>query len=121
MQLWQSLIVDYNADEQADLWDSLSPGRHLSTLRELGLALLTGLTALLALILLRRLVRRQRTSAVRSTNVEAFYARLLSLLAQPRGVAAAVRPDAARVRRKGATILRVAAELGRPSAICRAG
>jgi transglutaminase-like putative cysteine protease len=87
-QWWQELIVDYNADQQADLWDNLRPGRHLSGLRKFGGLLLAGLTGLLALVLLRRLVRRRRAAAGCAAGVEAFYGRLLALLAQH----AALRP-----------------------------
>jgi hypothetical protein len=88
VQLWQSLIIDYNADEQAELVDSLRPGRSLAALRRFGVPLLAGLGALFGLLVLRRLRRRRRAAGARPADVEAFYARLLALLARH----AALRP-----------------------------
>ncbi len=62
-QLWQSLIVEYNADQQADLWDRLNPDGHPSTLARLGFLLAAGSTALVALPFLRRLFLRRRLAA----------------------------------------------------------
>jgi hypothetical protein len=79
-QAWQNLIVNYNADEQADLWDSLKSLSFLAALRKLGGIVLTGLTALAALVLLRRLWRRRLTGEVCSSETVVFYRRLVRLL-----------------------------------------
>ncbi len=108
-QWWQTLIVDYNADEQADLWDIVRPGRRLFAARKIGSLLLTGLTALLGLVLLRRLLRRGWPSGARAADVEAFYGRLLALLARH----AALRPQSGQTPREFAKKARQLFE-GRP-------
>ena len=108
-QWWQTLIVDYNADEQADLWDIVRPGRRLFAARKIGSLLLTGLTALLGLVLLRRLLRRGWPSGGRAADVEAFYGRLLALLARH----AALRPQSGQTPREFAKKARQLFE-GRP-------
>ena len=80
LQLWQELIVEYNADQQASLWDSLKSGRPLPVLLKLGLALLTLPAVLLALFLLRRLARRRWSAGPRPADAVGIYARLLALL-----------------------------------------
>jgi transglutaminase-like putative cysteine protease len=80
LQLWHTLIVDYNADEQADLWDNLKSGRRLPTLLKLGLLLLAVPAALLAFVLVRRQICRRRANGSRPAEVVAFYARLVALL-----------------------------------------
>ena len=80
-ELWRTLIVDYSADEQADLWTSLQPGRRLYTLAKFGVLILLILAALLTLGLIRRILRR-RAARVRPTGARTLYARLLALLAR---------------------------------------
>jgi transglutaminase-like putative cysteine protease len=82
LQLWQELIVEYNADQQASLWDSLKSGRPLPTLLRLGLLLLTLPAVLLSLFLLRRVARRRRSAGTRPDDAGGYYGRLLALLAK---------------------------------------
>ncbi|MGH7172991.1 MAG: transglutaminase domain-containing protein, partial [Gemmataceae bacterium] len=77
---WQTLIVDYNAEEQADLWDMLQSSRRLSMLPWLALAAPV-IVALFCLgVFLRRLLRPRRTRDVRLSDSPAFYQRLLHIL-----------------------------------------
>jgi transglutaminase-like putative cysteine protease len=76
-QLWQTLIVGYNADQQADLWDNLQSGHYLSALRKVGLVLLAVLVVSLGFVLLRRLPRRRIAP---SPGTATFYRRLIQLL-----------------------------------------
>ncbi|HWG42533.1 MAG TPA: transglutaminase domain-containing protein [Gemmataceae bacterium] len=87
-QWWQTLILDYNADEQANLWDRLQEDHHRSTLLKLGLLLLSVPVALIGFALLRRWNHRRRAAGPRPSNTVAFYGRLLTLLARH----AALRP-----------------------------
>jgi transglutaminase-like putative cysteine protease len=105
-QFWHDLIVDYNANQQADLWEGLKPGRRGQVLlKRLGVAL-TAAVGLAALALTGLWLRRRRAGAVRPTGPRApavaVYARLLALLARrtaltprpaqtPRELAAAAR------------------------------
>jgi transglutaminase-like putative cysteine protease len=82
LQLWQELIIEYNADQQASLWDGLKSGRPLPALVRLGLLLLSLPAVLLAFFLLRRLARRRRPAGPGSAESVGFYARLLALLAK---------------------------------------
>jgi transglutaminase-like putative cysteine protease len=82
LQLWQELIVEYNADQQANLWDSLMSGRPLPALLRLGLLMLAVPAALLAFFFLRRLARRRGAARTRPADAAGFYARLLALLAK---------------------------------------
>ncbi|HTU23470.1 MAG TPA: transglutaminaseTgpA domain-containing protein [Gemmataceae bacterium] len=79
-QSWQTLIVDYNADEQADLWDMLRSGRLVETLRKLGVAIPAFAAVLCARLLLRRLRRSRRTNGVRLPDITACYQRLTHIL-----------------------------------------
>jgi hypothetical protein len=80
-ELWRTLIVDYNADEQADLWTRLQPGGRLYTLMKFGGPALLILAALLTFGLVRRL-RRRRAARARPSSAGTLYARLLALLAR---------------------------------------
>jgi transglutaminase-like putative cysteine protease len=75
-QLWQTLIINYNAEQQADLWYNLWPSRHL-TLRNVGLSLSAVLVVLPGFLLCRRLLRPR---AAPPPGREAFYIRLVLLL-----------------------------------------
>jgi hypothetical protein len=78
-QLWRTLIVDYNADEQADLWTRFGSVQRLSTLaKSAGLFLLV-LAVLLAAGFVRRRLRR-RAASPRLSGVGALHARLVALL-----------------------------------------
>ena len=79
-QGWQTLIVDYNADEQANLWDMLRSGRRLSTLLKLGLAVPGVVVVFSAGLFLRGLLRRRLTSDVRHSDSAAYYQRLMHIL-----------------------------------------
>jgi hypothetical protein len=79
-QLWQTLIVDYNADEQSDLWDALKPGHRLSALRKLGVLVMLALAGVIGLVVLRRLLRRW--ALARTPRTAPFYHRLVRLLRQ---------------------------------------
>src|SRR5262249_25647833 len=81
--LWQTLIINYNAEQQADLWANVSgaralrPSRHLSTLRIIGLPLSVVLALLFSFLLWRRLLRHR---AAPPAGKESFYTRLVLLL-----------------------------------------
>ncbi len=83
-RLWGGLVVDFNAEAQADLWASLLTPQALTTLAILGLGLpaLVGAGALTWVELRRRRARGARKSAAPAA---AGYARLLSLLARHGG------------------------------------
>jgi hypothetical protein len=76
-QLWQTLIINYNAEQQADLWDNLRPSRHLTALRNVGLSLSAVLAVLLGFLLWRRL---HRPRGAPPPSRETFYTRLVQLL-----------------------------------------
>jgi hypothetical protein len=92
-QFWHDLIVDYNANHQAELWEGLSPGRRgRRLLTRLGVALAAAV-GLAALALAGLWLRRRRGGARPAASVApavAVYARLLALLA--RHMALAPRP-----------------------------
>lgn len=78
-QGWQTLIVDYNADEQANLWDFLQFSSPLSSFLKLGLIL----PLILALCVVGMFWRRRlprRASKGFFTHTAAFYQRLLQIL-----------------------------------------
>lgn len=77
---WQSLIIGYNAEEQAELWDRLWPLRRPAILLRLGLAVIAMGVVLWMGLFLRRLRRRRRTNGVRPAGTTAFYQRLLHVL-----------------------------------------
>jgi transglutaminase-like putative cysteine protease len=81
LQSWRSLIVEYNSDEQADMWETLTSGRSLPILMRLGLATLTFAMAFVVWFSLRRLRFAQQTTAVRVGNgSDALYQRLVRIL-----------------------------------------
>jgi hypothetical protein len=88
-QGWQTLIVDYNAQEQADLWDALRSGRPLTMLLKLGLAAPAAVAVFCVGLFLRRLSRRRPEAGVRTTGTAAFYLRLVEIL----GRYASLRPS----------------------------
>jgi transglutaminase-like putative cysteine protease len=77
-QLWQTLILDYNANEQSDLWDILKSDHRLPALVRLGLLTAAVVAGVLGLVLLRRLLRRR--AALRPPDTVIFYQRLVGLL-----------------------------------------
>jgi hypothetical protein len=87
-ELWRELIVNYNANQQADLWGSLAPGRRLEGLWARAKGWLPALAALAAALagagLWLRLVRR-RSPVVRPAQpahpAASFYLRLVQLMA----------------------------------------
>lgn len=82
-QGWQTLIVDYNADEQADLWDTLRSGHHLARLRKLGFVVAALLIIFCAGLVLRRGWRRRRSAASpAASDTAAFYPRLVRILSR---------------------------------------
>jgi hypothetical protein len=83
VQLWREMIVDFNADEQADLWSSLKPGRRLHVLLKLGLLLATVVVVLSALAFFRRAIRRRRRAArLQPDDAATIYRRLVDVLAR---------------------------------------
>jgi hypothetical protein len=86
--MWRTLIIEYSAEEQTDLWNSLQSGERLATLLVLGLGGLIVVSVVAFFVLLRGLLRQRRKQSVRSTSPVAFYERLLHLL----GRYAALRP-----------------------------
>jgi transglutaminase-like putative cysteine protease len=84
-QFWRDLIMDYNASQQADLWEGLRSGRGRQLLTGLGVAL-TAAVGLAALALTGLWLRRRRVGAGRAAGspapAVAVYARLLALLAR---------------------------------------
>jgi hypothetical protein len=95
LMLWRELILGYNAEEQADLWDSLDVGRYATTAVKVGLAFLGALTAAAGLLLLHRWARRRSVRRPRSRSAVAFYRRLVALLARH-----ALRPQPAQTPRE---------------------
>jgi transglutaminase-like putative cysteine protease len=88
LQSWRSLILEYDGDQQADLWDMLITSRPLSLLWKLPLiALLTGLFFVFWL-LLRRWRYSLRTASLRGDAAHslrddaAIYPRLVRILAR---------------------------------------
>jgi protein-glutamine gamma-glutamyltransferase len=82
-QLWGGLVVNYNADEQADLWTRL--GSHFMTtgLRAAGLILLlVAAVGSLSWVGWRRRRRARRLAAPSAVPAGDGYSRLLSLLAR---------------------------------------
>ena len=79
-QGWQTLIIDYNAEEQADLWDMLHSGRGLLQLLKLGLVVAAIVAVFCFGLFLRRLLRPHRRSEVRLSDTVAFYLRLIHIL-----------------------------------------
>ena len=84
-QLWSGLVVDFNAERQADLWASVTTPQGVTTLAALGL----GLPALVGACGLWWAARRRRRSRgagrKAASPAEAGYARLLALLARHGG------------------------------------
>jgi transglutaminase-like putative cysteine protease len=119
-QFWRDLIVDYNANQQADLWEGLKPGRRgRLLLKRLGVAL-TAAVGLAALALGGSWLRRRRAGAGRAgaapAPAVAVYARLLALLARR----AALAPRPAQTPREFAAAAREALR-GVPAAAALAG
>jgi transglutaminase-like putative cysteine protease len=88
LQWWRVLIVEYDGDQQADLWDTLISGRSLSVLGKLGLvACAAGFVAAVWLFL-RRLRRSSHTLRFHADEVIyppsdiAIYPRLVRILAR---------------------------------------
>ena len=103
-QLWGGLVVNYNADEQAGLWTTLqSPGLLKGLYRAAwALPALTVLGILAWLGLLWRLRRARRAADAAQPAFRAIRPSAC-IAGPPRPTATANRPDAARVRRGGAT------------------
>ncbi len=80
LEWWRTRIVDYNADEQADLWYSLKSSRRWATWVKIGLVAAATVLAsfVLRLIVLRLLCHRP--TAVRSADDTRFYRRFVRLL-----------------------------------------
>ncbi|MHB1424263.1 MAG: transglutaminase TgpA family protein, partial [Gemmataceae bacterium] len=95
LQSWRSLIVEYNGDEQAGLWDKLQSGRLTPLLSKLALAVSALVAAAAAWVLLRRLRRlRPARGAVGPNSV--IYQRLLRIL----GRHSSLRPQLAQTPRE---------------------
>ncbi len=108
--VWQGLIVGYNANQQADLWEGLPSGRLLLRLEALALGALALALLTWAGLGLRR--RRRGRSAL-PTSVPAFYARLLKLLARR----ARLRPTVGQTPRELAAAAETALALGAAAAL----
>jgi transglutaminase-like putative cysteine protease len=80
LQWWRSLILEYDGDEQAGLWEMLMSVRPLSLLRVLGLAASAGIVLFAFGLFLRRL-RRPRNGVVVCSDA-AIYPRLVRILAR---------------------------------------
>lgn len=80
LQSWQFFIVEYNADEQADLWDTFTSGRGLGVLVKLGAAAAASVAGFAAWLLLRRWPRRRRANGYRISGTASFYLRLVHIL-----------------------------------------
>ncbi len=78
LQWWRALIVEYDGDQQADLWDKLMSNRSLSLLGKLVLLVPAFAAALAAWLFLRRLRSPLRASRIRGDA--AFYTRLVRIL-----------------------------------------
>jgi hypothetical protein len=79
VELWRTLIIDYNAEEQADLVYGLGSVRLPKAVKR-GIYLLLACALLGGLVLVRRLLRRRRLRTPRPAAPLAFYARLQHLL-----------------------------------------
>ena len=87
-ELWGGLVVNYGADQQADLWASLQSPRALAALTAIGLGLpaLAAVGGLTYLGFRRRRRRRGRGAGPKVASPAAVgFARLLSLLARHGG------------------------------------
>lgn len=79
MQWWRALIVEYNGDEQADLWETLKSGQALLVVSEkVGLFASAFAAAWAAWMVLRSRRNRHSSSAVDSNG--ALYSRLVRIL-----------------------------------------
>lgn len=81
-QGWQSLIVGYNAEEQADLWGMLKPETSRATLRNLGVVAAVVLAVFYVGLALGRWRRRRRTTDAPASKTPAFYSRLVTILSR---------------------------------------
>jgi protein-glutamine gamma-glutamyltransferase len=81
-QGWQTLIVDYNADEQANLWDILRSDLPLARLRKLGFAASALFVIFCATLLLRRVSRRRPATSTAAFDTTGFYPRLVRILSR---------------------------------------
>ena len=117
---WGGMIVNYGAAQQADLWATLQSPRVTAAFSAtaLGLPVFVFLGAL-TWVGLRWRRRCARAAALTAAPTAAGYARLLALLARYGQPAAADRPDAARVRGRGAALLPFIACSSRLSRIYR--
>lgn len=79
LESWRTRIVDYNADEQTDLWDSLMFDRRIAALVKLALVAMATLAVLGVWFVLRRPSRR-RTARSRTADAVAFYLRFVRIL-----------------------------------------
>ncbi|HTU91511.1 MAG TPA: transglutaminase domain-containing protein, partial [Gemmataceae bacterium] len=78
-QRWRALIVEYNGEEQTDLWVSLKSGRGLwNVLKKIGLAAGVFVAALSAWLILRRRRLRRCSAPIRADA--AFYLRLVRIM-----------------------------------------
>jgi protein-glutamine gamma-glutamyltransferase len=83
-ELWGGLVVNYNAEQQADLWANLQSPRLLATAAGVGLGLpAVAAVGALAWVGLRR--RRRALRAAAAAPAAAGYARLAALLARHGG------------------------------------
>jgi hypothetical protein len=91
VQSWRALIVDYNGDEQADLWDALQSSRSMPRLLKWGLVALGFGLVFVAWRFRRRLRIRRRTDAAGALDGDAagIYPRLVRTL----GKYVSLRPD----------------------------
>jgi transglutaminase-like putative cysteine protease len=81
-QGWESLIVGYSAEEQADLWDMLKPGRSEAALRKLSLAAPAVLVVFCAGLIFSRWRRRRTRADATASKTASFYSRLVSILSR---------------------------------------
>jgi hypothetical protein len=81
VQTWRWLIVEYNGDEQTDIWENLTSGPSLRMLVKLGLAAAMMVFILAVGLILRRLrLPRGLARAPRNGGDAALYPRLVRLL-----------------------------------------